>query len=82
MRKHMVINIWERNDLSWDSSNNQSESLSAKLLRKTNYCANKLELLLRIVNDVYNTQEEENRQVFIGEGEFEMSDFFRNYSKG
>ena len=78
----MVANIRERNDLSQDSSINQSESLSAKLLRKTNYCANELELLLRIVNDVYNTQEEENRQVFIGEGEFEMSDFFRNYSKG
>ena len=78
----MITNIWERNDLSWDSSNNQSESFSAKRLRNTNYCGNNLELLLRMVKDVYNTEEEEKRQAFIGEGEFEMSDFFRNYSKG
>ena len=36
----------------------------------------KLELFLRIVKDVYDTQEEENRQAFVGAGDFEMSDFF------
>ena len=42
--KHMVTNIRERNDLSCDVSKNQSESLNAKLRRKTNYRANKLEV--------------------------------------
>ena len=83
MGKHMVKNFRQRNGFSCDFSTNQSESLTAKLIAKTNYRANELELLLRIVKDVYDTQEEEeNRQVFIGEGDFEMSDFFRNFSKG
>ena len=78
----MVTNIREINGLSCDFSTNQSEGLNAKLLRKTNYCANELELFSRIVKDVYNTQEEDSRQAFIGEGDFEMSKFFRNFSKG
>ena len=82
MGKHMITNIRERNGLSCDFSTNQSESLNAKFRRKTNYRSNELELFLRIVKDVYDTQEEENRQAFIGEGDFEMSDFFRNFSKG
>ena len=83
MGKHMVKNFRQRNGFSCDFSTNQSESLTAKLIAKTNYRANELELLLRIVKDVYDTQEEEeNRQVFIGEGDFEMSDFFQNFSKG
>ena len=53
--KHMVTNIKERNVLSCDFSTNQSESLHAKLRRKTNYRANELELFLRIVKDVYDT---------------------------
>ena len=77
----MVANIRERNGLSCDFLTNQSESLNANLRRKTNYRANELELFLRIVKDVYDTQEEENRQTFIGEGDFELSDFFRNFSK-
>ena len=81
MEKHMVTYIRERNGLSCDFLTNQSESLNANLRRKTNYRANELELFLRIVKDVYDTQEEENRQAFIGEGDFEMSDFFRNFSK-
>ena len=40
----MVTNIRERNGLSCDVSKNQSESLNAKLRRKTNYRANKLEV--------------------------------------
>ena len=82
MGKHMVTNIRERNGFSYDFSTKQSESLNAKLRRKTNHRVNELELFLRIVKDVYDTQEEENRQAFIGEGDFEMSDFFRNFSKG
>ena len=82
MRKHMITNIRERNGLSCDFSTNQSESLNAKFSRKTNNRANELELFLRIVKDVYDTQEEKNRQAFIGEGDFEMSEFFRNFSKG
>ena len=82
MGKHMITNIRERNGLSCDFSTNQSESLNAKLRRTTNYRANELELFLRIVKDVYDTQEEGNRQTFIGEGGFEMSDFVRNFSKG
>ena len=82
MGEHMVTNFRQRNGFSCDFSTNQSESLNAKLITKTNYRANELELFLRIVKDVYDTQEEEeNRQVFIGEGDFEMSDFFRNFSK-
>ena len=77
----MVANIRERNGLSCDFLTNQSESLNTNLRRKTNYRANELELFLRIVKDVYDTQEEENRQTFIGEGDFELSDFFRNFSK-
>ena len=80
--KYMVTNNRGRNGLSCDFSTNESESLNAKLRRETNYRANELELFLRIVKDVYDTQEEENRQAFIGEGDFEMSDFFRNFSKG
>ena len=76
MGKHMVTNIRERNGISCDFSTDQSESLNAKLRRKTDYRANELELFLRIVKDVYDTQEEENRQAFISEGDFEMSDFF------
>ena len=82
MGKHMVTNFRQRNGFSCYFSTNQSESLNAKLITKTNYRANELELFLRIVKDVYDTQEEENRQAFIGEGDFEMSDFFRNFSKG
>ena len=82
MGKHMVTNIREINGLSCDFSTNQSESLNAKPLRKTNYCANEVELFSRIVKDVYDTQEEDSRQAFIGEGDFEMSKFFRNFSKG
>ena len=82
MGKHMVTNIRERNAISCDFSTDQSESLNAKLRRKTDYRANELELFLRIVKDVYDTQEEENRQAFISEGDFEMSDFFRHFSKG
>ena len=40
----MVTNIRERNGLSCDVPKNQSESLNAKLRRKTNYRANKLEV--------------------------------------
>ena len=69
----MVTNIRERNDLSCDVSKNQSESLNAKLRRKTNYRANKLEVF-------YHTQEEGNRQAFIGEGDFEVSDFFSRFT--
>ena len=79
--KHMVTNITERNGLSCDFSTNPSESLNAKLHRTTNYRPNELELFLRIVKDVYDNQEE-NRQAFIGEGDSEMSDFFKNFSKG
>ena len=79
--KYMVTNNRGRNGLSCDFSTNESESLNAKLRRETNYRANELELFLRIVKDVYDTQEEENRQAFIGEGDLEMSDFFRNFSK-
>ena len=70
----MITNIRERNGLSCDFLKNQSEDLSAKLRRKTNYRTDQLELFLHIVKDIYDTQEEENRQAFIGEGEFEMSD--------
>ena len=42
--KHMVTNIRERNGLSCDVPKNQSESLNAKLRRKTNYRANKLQV--------------------------------------
>ena len=51
MAKHMVTNIKEMNGLSCDFSTNQSESLNAKLRRKTNYCANELELFSRIVKE-------------------------------
>ena len=70
----MITNIRERNGLSCDFLKNQSEDLSAKLRGKTNYRADQLELFLHIVKDIYDTQEEENRQAFIGEGEFDMSD--------
>ena len=62
--------------------NKSEKSLNAKLRRKTNYCGNELELFSRIVKDVYDTQEEENRQAFTGESDFEMPNFFRNFSKG
>ena len=78
----MVTNIRERNGLSCDFSTNQSASLNAKRRRKTNYRANELELFLRIFKNVYDAQEEENRQACTGEGDFEMPDFFRNFSKG
>ena len=72
MGKHMTTNIR-------DFSTNQSEDRSAKLRRMTNYRADELELFLRIVKDIYDTQGEENRQTFIGEGDFEMSDFVSKY---
>ena len=37
---------------------------------------------VHIVKNVSDSQEEENRQAFIGEGDFEMFDFFQNFSKG
>ena len=76
MGKHIVTSIRERNGLSCKFSINQSETLNVKLRRKTIHRANELELFLRIVKDVYDTQEEETRQAFIGAGDFEMSDFF------
>ena len=79
MGKHLITNIRERNGLSCDFSTNQSEDLSAKLRRMTNYRADEQELFLRIVKDIYDTQGEENRQTFIGEGDFEMSDFFSKH---
>ena len=72
----MITNIRERNGLSCDFLKNQSEDLTAKRRRKTNYRADQHELFLQIVKDIYDTQEEENRQAFIGEGDFEMSDLF------
>ena len=81
MWKRLVTNIKERNSLSYDLSTNQSESFNAKLRKKTNYRANEAKFFLRIVKDVYDTKEEENRQAFIGEGHYDIPNFFRKFSK-
>ena len=51
---------------------------------QNNYHASEAGLFLRIVKDLYdnnNKEEEENRQAFIGEDHYEISNFFQNFSK-